>query len=173
MSRRCGKSTGGKFDATLPRPNHKDVAGISFVTPDKDLVSLEELANDPFLGDIGKWYDELASLPGRFKVAAVAYHSDGETYHYAPVLADTDDISEFASMSSEMFGQPTGNSSPKSRTSSRTRCSPPCGWRTMTSTTCGRCCIPAYRRLRRYSQARTRTSSVVAGSPASTPRPAA
>ena len=80
------QATGGKFDAPLPRPDHKDVAGISFVTRDKDLVSLEELANDPFFNDIEKWYDELESLPGRFKVAAVAYHSDGETYRYAPVL---------------------------------------------------------------------------------------
>ncbi len=97
------QSTGGSFDAPMPRPDHRDVAGVSFVTPDKDLVSLEELASDPFLDDIGKWYDELASLPGRFKVAAVAYHSDGETHHDAPVLADTDDISEFASISGEMF----------------------------------------------------------------------
>ena len=99
------QATGGEFKAPLPRPDHKDVAGISFVTPDKDLVSLEELANDPFLNDIGKWYDELASLPGRFKVAAVAYYSDGETYHYAPILADTDDISEFASTCGEMFAE--------------------------------------------------------------------
>ena len=98
------QATDGKFDAPLPRPDHKDVAGISFVTADKDLVSLQELANDPFLNDIGKWHAELASLPGKLKVAAIAYHSDGETYHYAPVLADTDDISGFASMGGEMFG---------------------------------------------------------------------
>ena len=98
------QATGGKFDAPLPRPNHKDVAGMSFVTPDKDLVSLEDLANDPFLNDIEKWYKELESSPGRFKIAAVAYHSDGETYHYAPVLSDTDEISAFASTCGEMFG---------------------------------------------------------------------
>ena len=78
------QATGGEFKAPLPRADHKDVAGISFVTPDKDLVSLEELANDPFLDDIGKWYDELASLPGRFKIAAVAYHSDGEDLPLRP-----------------------------------------------------------------------------------------
>jgi hypothetical protein len=79
--------------------------GISFVTPNKDLVSLQELANGPFFNDIGKWHEELSSLPGRFKVAAVAYHSDGETYHYAPVLSDTDDIAAFASTCDEMFGE--------------------------------------------------------------------
>ena len=99
------QATGGNFHAPLPRPDHRDVAGISFVTPDKDLVSLQELASDPFFNDIGKWCDELTVLPGRFKVAAVAYHSDGEAYHYAPVLADTDDISMFASMGGEMFGE--------------------------------------------------------------------
>jgi hypothetical protein len=98
------QATGGEFKAPLPRPDHKDVAGISFVTPDKDLVSLEDLAKDPFSGDIGKWYAELDALPGRFKVAAIAYHSDGETYHYAPVLADTDDISDFGSACGELFG---------------------------------------------------------------------
>ena len=97
------QATGGKFDAPLPRPDHKEVAGIGLVTPDRDLVSLEDLAKDPFLGDIEKWYKELELSPGRFKVAAVAYHSDGETYHYAPVLADTDDISTFAAMSGVMF----------------------------------------------------------------------
>ena len=99
------QATGGEFKSPLPRPDHKDVAGMSFVTPDRDLVSLEELANHPFLMDIGKWYDELASLPGRFKVVAVAYHSDDETYHYAPVLSDTDDIATFALMGGEMFGE--------------------------------------------------------------------
>jgi hypothetical protein len=98
------QATGGEFKAPLPRPDHKDVAGISFITPDKDLVSLEDLAKDPFSGDIGKWYAELDALPGRFKVVAVAYHSDGETYHYAPVLADTDDISDFTSACGESFG---------------------------------------------------------------------
>ena len=97
------RDTGGKFDAPMPRPDHKDVAGMSFVTKDKDLVSLEELANDRFFNDIEKWYAELASLLDRFKVAAVAYHSDGETYHYAPVLGGTDDISTFPSMCREMF----------------------------------------------------------------------
>jgi hypothetical protein len=95
------QSTGGKFDAPLPRPNHRDVAGISLVTPDRDLVALEDLANDPFLKDIEKWYAALDSLPGRFKVAAVAYCSDGDTYHYAPVLSD--DISMFASGCDELF----------------------------------------------------------------------
>jgi hypothetical protein len=99
------QATGGRFDAPLPRPDHRDVAGISFVTPDKDLVSLQELAGDPFFNDIGKWYDELTVLPGRSKIAAVVYHSDGEAYHYAPVLADTDDISAFALMGGEMFGE--------------------------------------------------------------------
>jgi hypothetical protein len=99
------KATDGKFDAPLPRPDHKDAAGINFVTKDKDLVSLEDLANDPFFNDIEKWYDELESLPGRFKVAAVAYHSDGETYRYAPVLGGADDISAFASLCGEMFGE--------------------------------------------------------------------
>ncbi len=97
------KATGGKFKAPLPRPDHRDAAGICFVTPDKDIVSLEDLAKDPFHNDIEKWHRELESLPGRFKVVAVAYHSDGETYHYAPVLADTDDISDFASACGELF----------------------------------------------------------------------
>ncbi len=98
------QATGGEFKAPLPRADHKDVAGISFITPDKDLVSLEELANDPFFNDIGKWYDELVPQPGRFKIAAVAYHSDLEAYHYAPVLSDTDDISTFASTCNDLFG---------------------------------------------------------------------
>ena len=67
------------------------LVGISFITPDKDLVSLAELVNDPFFNDIGKWYDELVPQPGRFKVAVVAYHSDLEAYHYAPALSATDD----------------------------------------------------------------------------------
>jgi hypothetical protein len=99
------RATGGSFDAPMPRPDHRDVAGIGFVTEDKDLVSLEELANDRFFNDIEKWYEELAAFSGRFKVAAVAYHSDGETYHYAPVLGSTDDISTFPSMCREMFGK--------------------------------------------------------------------
>jgi len=99
------ETTGGEFKSPLPRPDHKDVAGIRFVTPDRDIVSLEELANHPFFIDIGKWYEELASLSGRFKVAAVAYHLDDETYHYAPVLTDIDDISAFALMGGEMFGE--------------------------------------------------------------------
>jgi hypothetical protein len=97
------QATGGKFKAPLPRADHRDVAGISFITPDKDLISLEGLSDDPFFSDIGKWYDELVPQPGRFKVAAVAYHSDLEAYHYAPVLSDTDDITAFASICGEMF----------------------------------------------------------------------
>ncbi len=99
------QATGGDFNAPMPRPDHKDVAGIGIVTEDKDLVSLGELANEPFFNDIEKWYAELDSQSGRFKVAAVAYHSDGETYHYAPVLGGTDDIAAFPSMCRQMFGE--------------------------------------------------------------------
>ena len=37
-------------------------------------------------------------------MAAVAYHSDGETYQYAPVLSDTDEIATFAGMCNDLFG---------------------------------------------------------------------
>ena len=71
----------------------------------KDLDSSAEPARDSFFNDIGTWHAELACRSGRFKVAAVAYHSDGETYCYAPVLSDTDDISTFAALCDEMFGE--------------------------------------------------------------------
>ena len=100
------QATGGEFKAPIPRPDHKDVAGLSFVANDGDLVSaakLQELANDPFFKDIGSWYKELESRPDRFKIVAVAYRWDGETYNYAPVLATLDDISEFGSLCGDLF----------------------------------------------------------------------
>ena len=33
----------------------------------------------------------------------VAYHWDGETYHYAPILASLDDISEYGPMCQKLF----------------------------------------------------------------------
>lgn len=97
------QATGGDFHAPLPRPDHKDVAGISFVTKDNDLCSAEELANDPFFKDIERWYKELESRPDRFKIAMIAYLWNGETYYYAPILASLDDISEFGPMCSTLF----------------------------------------------------------------------
>ena len=82
------QATGGDFHA-----GHKE----------SDLVSAVELANDPFLNDIERWYKELEASPDRFKIAVVAYHWDGETYHYAPILASVADISEYGPLSRELF----------------------------------------------------------------------
>lgn len=105
------QATGGDFHAPLPRPDHKDVAGISFVTKDHDLVSAnqaEELANDPFFKDIELWYNELRLCSERFKVAAIAYYADDETYYYATILATTDDISAFGPMCRTLFKEAYG-----------------------------------------------------------------
>jgi len=83
------QATGGDF------PGQKDV--------DSDLVSADELANDPIFNDIERWYKELERNPDRFKIAVVAYHWDGETYHYAPILASLDDISEYESLCQKLF----------------------------------------------------------------------
>ena len=82
------QATGGDFHA-----GHKE----------SDLVSAVELANDPFLNDIERWYKELEASPDRFKIAVVAYHWDGETYHYAPIVASVADISEYGPLSRELF----------------------------------------------------------------------
>jgi hypothetical protein len=97
------QATGGDFHSPLPRPDHRDVAGLSFVSNDGDLVSAVELANDPFLNDVERWYKELEASPDRFKIAAVAYHWDGETYHYAPILASLDDVSEYGPLCQKLF----------------------------------------------------------------------
>ena len=86
------QATGGDFHA-----GHKDVSN------DGDLVSAAELANDPFLNDIERWYKELEASPDRFRIAVVAYHWDGETYHYAPILASVGDISEYGPLCRELF----------------------------------------------------------------------
>jgi len=59
------QATGGDFPA-----GHRD----------SDLVSAEELANDPLFNDIERWYKELEASPDRFRIAVVAYHWDGDTY---------------------------------------------------------------------------------------------
>jgi uncharacterized cupin superfamily protein len=100
------QATGGDFHAPLPRPDHRDVAGLSFVTKDKELVSaaeLEALANDPLFKDMERWYGELEARPDRFKIAAVAFDWDGETYNYAPVISSLDDISEFGAACGELL----------------------------------------------------------------------
>ena len=97
------QATGGDFHAPLPRPDHRDVAGLSFVTTDSDLVSADELASDPFLNDIVRWYKELEASPDRFRIAVVAYHWDGEDYFYAPILASLDDISEYGPLCQKLF----------------------------------------------------------------------
>jgi len=105
------RATGGDFHAPLPRPDHRDVAGLSFVTKDNDLVSakeLEKLANDPFFKDLGRWYSDLDSCSERFKVAAIAYYADDEDYYYAPICATTDDISAFGPMCGTLFGKAYG-----------------------------------------------------------------
>ena len=167
------QATGGDFHASLPRPDHRDVAGISFVTPDRDLVSLEEVANDPFFKDIEKWYEELTVLPGRFKVAALAYHSDGETYHYAPVLSDTDDISAFALMGGEMFGEAYRKFVPEIP-DIKPNVMFTALWVEDDDLDYVRTLFYACaRKPRQYSRARTRTSIARAGLPAFTPRPPA
>jgi hypothetical protein len=82
------QSTGGDFHA-----GHKE----------SDLVSADKLGNDPFLKDIERWYKELEASPDRFRIAAVAYHWDGETYFYAPILASLDDISEYGPLCQKLF----------------------------------------------------------------------
>ena len=47
-------SDGRQVRRPAAAPDHKDVAGISFVTEDKDLVSLAKLANEPSFNDIEK-----------------------------------------------------------------------------------------------------------------------
>ena len=97
------RATGGEFNARLPRPDHKEVAGMSFVTNDKDLVSADELANDPLFNDIQQWYKVLEARSERFKIAAVAYHWDGDMCFYTPVLACVGDISEYGPTCRELF----------------------------------------------------------------------
>jgi len=97
------QATGGDFTARLPRPDHKDVAGMSFVTKDSDLVAAEEMADDPFFNDIEQWYKVLEARSERFKIVAVAYHWDGEMCYYSPVLAGVGKIAEYGPMSQELF----------------------------------------------------------------------
>ncbi len=81
------RATGGDFHS-----GHGEV--------DSDPASADD---DPLFKDVEQWYNELEATPDRFRIAVVAYQWDGETYHYAPILASLDDISHYGPMCRELF----------------------------------------------------------------------
>lgn len=99
------EATGGDLRGPLPRPAEDDLAERGLANDDNDLAGTNELANDPFLRETERWYNELKAQPHRFKLVTVAYHWDAATddYYYVGIVANPRTISEFAFTCSKRF----------------------------------------------------------------------